>query len=142
MPLVNACNADAVDVLQFLADQDGVDLFEVDGLGRTLAHHAALGGAPRCLLELHVRGLSLADVQQSTGMEPLFLAAQSGSLEAVMLCCEHGGTVNHITYTGCSPLFIAAKEKHMLVAKYLISEMGADMVSLSLLLLIIIIVNN
>ncbi|RDW58387.1 hypothetical protein BP5796_12317 [Coleophoma crateriformis] len=66
-----------------------------------------------------------ANVQDTDGNTPLYLAARSGRLEIVSLLHEHGGNIHERNNKGWTPLSVAANYGHLKVVRFLY-EHGAD----------------
>ncbi|KAF0684906.1 Aste57867_23150 [Aphanomyces stellatus] len=67
-----------------------------------------------------------ADMQDSTGTTPLFIASKNGCADAVAFLLPHANP-NLATQSGATPLFIASKHGHVDIVKQLLPVVNVDL---------------
>ena len=86
--------------------------------GATLAHLAAIEGAPFALMKLAELGLCL-DIEMLNGLTPVHAAAVNGHTACLKILASHGCHLESCCYQGWSAVHLAAYNGHLDCLKYL-----------------------
>lgn len=100
-PLQEAATLGWGRLVSWMADQ-GVDLNETNGYGRTAAHYAALWGHRDTLKRLHTRGVDL-DVQDQDQHTPAHLAATQQHINVMRSLWHYGADFGLANTKGKTP---------------------------------------
>lgn len=115
------------EIAKYVSIQTLLEVSKVRNMeGLTCVHVAAKNGNMEILRKLQSLGLDMNIQDFNSGKTALHLAVESNSLPNVQFLLETcEAEVNSITYSGCSPLHVAAGRGEITIVAYLIS-MGAD----------------
>jgi ankyrin repeat protein len=107
--------------LQALLDA-GADSSIPDVERMTPLHRAAIFGHAEIVRLLLTKGKALANVLDSRDWSPLYVAAESGSLETVQILLDHGARIDITNSEGRTPLLHAISCGHIEIAQLLIDR--------------------
>ena len=102
----------------------GVSLHCKSGFDSDLVYLIAKKGNIR-ILEYLIHKNAAFDVPQTDSLlTPLLVAAHQGHLDCVKFLVKKGAKVNRVSRQGMSALYLAGKQKHYRIVKYLCSILG------------------
>jgi len=123
-----ACSEGHVDVLEFLLNLGGNDIFAGDKNGYNPLHAASSHGHVKVVEILLREGYSSTAQIDRIGFQGLtafFAACIFGHLEVARLLLKNGANINHTNKQGNSPLLIACNVGKISTLQFLLEE-GAD----------------
>lgn len=115
--LVRAIRLDSPAVVDVLLNAKGIEVDTASEYGETALMLAAFKGNMELVQRLLAEG---ASVNRIGGWTPLHYAAAEGHDEIVKLFLEKGARVNVQTYSGITPLYMAARKPSRLVVMTLL----------------------
>ena len=121
-PIDFAVEADAKEIIEFIAAHNAALLNIVEENGVTLLHRAVFGGATNVVPLLR----HLVNAQDSAGFTPLHYAGQYQSAEIVTALVSAGADINAVTTTGLTPLMIASQCNNQPVVQEMLKQQGLE----------------
>ncbi|MBM3198838.1 MAG: hypothetical protein FJZ58_06250, partial [Chlamydiae bacterium] len=125
--LMLAAENGKLDIVQYLAEKDGIDLNAKDALGSTALMLAVENGLDIVRYLAEKDGIDL-NAKNKSGLTVLMLAAAGGHLDVVQYLAEKDGIdLNAKRKDGLTVLMLAAGEGHLDVVQYLAGKEGVDL---------------
>ena len=117
-----AAEADAKDILEYIASKNDAILYVVEKNGVTLLHRAVFGNAPNVVPVLKPQ----VNAKDSFGFTPLHYAGQYNCPEIVPALVEQGADINAASNTGLTPLMVAAQCNNKPIVEEMLKIKGLE----------------
>jgi ankyrin repeat protein len=124
-PLYISAQTNQIEILQLLLKQDGIDVNNQNGDGRTPIFTASASGHMLILINL-LNAKANVNIPDNNGATPLIVASLNGNTNIVTILLVYGGDVN-ATLNGKTALQFAIEYEYTKIVKILAAEIETDL---------------